>query len=628
MKRILLIGSGAREHAIARAIQRSPQRTSLFCFGSSKNPGILAISTHYATGNLLDASTIASYARHHRIDFAIVGPEGPLEAGIADELWSSGIPVIGPQKVLAQIESSKSFTRDLLVEFGIEAYPKYKYFTSIDGVPEFIDELSGEYVIKADGLMGGKGVKLSGEHLHSTDEALSWCEQIIDAEMGFLIEEKFVGQEFSLISFSDGEHLAHTPAVQDHKRAYDGDTGPNTGGMGTYSDADHSLPFLTQQDIAKAHEINVRTIDALKKKTGLPYKGILYGGFIATATGVKLIEYNARFGDPEAMNILTLLESDFVAICDAILTGTLEQNHARFAHKASVCVYVVPEGYPDNPVKNQKIDFSAVSDKRHLFLGAVDQREDGVYETGSRTAAIVCSADSLAAAQERTLAEISKIEGPLFHRKDIGTAQLIQKRIDMMQSLRGSTKGKLRLAVLGSTRGTTMQHLMDAINEEKLNASIEIVISNKEGAYILHRAQRQGIDTLHIPHSGKTREQYDSEVISILKARNIDLVLLIGYMRILSPTFVNAFKGKILNVHPSLLPKFAGGMDLAVHKAVLDAGERESGCTVHLVDEGVDTGAILIQKKCSVEPGDTPELLKQKVQHLEGVAFIEAIHTF
>lgn len=187
---------------------------------------------------------------------------------------------------------------------------------------------------------------------------------------------------------------------------------------------------------------------------------------------------------------------------------------------------------------------------------------------------------------------------------------------------------RIKLAILGSTRGTSLQPIIDAIAQGKLDASIEVVISNKSDAYILERVKNHNIPALFIESKGKTREQFDAEVMKILDEKKIDLVLLIGYMRFLSKPFVEKWWNKIMNVHPSLLPAFAGGMDLNVHQAVLDAGVKETGCTIHFVDEGADTGEIIIQKKCSVDPGETAETLKTKVQKLEGEAFIEAIRFY
>lgn len=184
------------------------------------------------------------------------------------------------------------------------------------------------------------------------------------------------------------------------------------------------------------------------------------------------------------------------------------------------------------------------------------------------------------------------------------------------------------LAVLGSTRGTDLQAIIDEIEKGTLNAKIEIVISNKSDAYILGRAQKHNLNNIFIDGKEKTREEFDTEVLKELKKYPVDLILLIGYMRILSPILVRAYKNKILNVHPSLLPAFAGGMDMNVHEEVLKSGAKETGCTIHLVDEGVDTGKILLQKKCMIEPNETVESLKNKVQKMEGEAFVEVINNF
>jgi phosphoribosylglycinamide formyltransferase-1 len=187
---------------------------------------------------------------------------------------------------------------------------------------------------------------------------------------------------------------------------------------------------------------------------------------------------------------------------------------------------------------------------------------------------------------------------------------------------------RVRIAVLGSTRGTDLQAIIDAIESNKLQADIKLVISNKEDAYILERAKKHQLPALHISGKNKTREEFDAEVSRILKVEGVDLILLIGYMRILSGQFVRDWENRILNVHPSLLPEFAGGMDLNVHQAVIDAKAKRTGCTVHIVDEGVDSGHIVVQKACDVLPNDTADTLKAKVQELEGLALIEAIEQF
>ena len=400
------------------------------------NPGLIKLCSEIKIGNINDPKSVSRYAKERSIRLAIIGPENPLANGVADALWDEGVKVVGPKKELAQIETSKSFTRDLLVEYKIPGCPNYRTFSSMNGVVSFLNELGENYVVKYDGLAGGKGVRVAGDHLHSQDDALSYCQELVSRGDEFVIEEKLIGQEFSLMSFCDGNTLKHMPAVQDHKRAYEGDTGPNTGGMGTYSDADHSLPFLTDENIIQAHEINNATAKALKDKFGDGYKGILYGGFMTTADGVKLIEYNARLGDPEAMNVLSLLESDFIAICQGIVDETLDKVDVQFAEQATVCKYAVPKGYPDNPIKGEPIDISNIENLERLFYASVDFKDGQLVESGSRTVAVVGMANTISKAEKIAEKEISTVEGPLFHRNDIGTDELVQKRVQHMESLR------------------------------------------------------------------------------------------------------------------------------------------------------------------------------------------------
>ena len=436
VNKILVIGSGAREHAIVRALDRSHQEKEIFCLASNMNPGIAALCDELLIGNFNDPDFVVNYTNEIGVTLAIIGPENPLENGVADALWGVKVKVVGPKKDLAKLETSKSFTRDLLREYNIPGGPQYQTFNSLAGVTEFLNVLGENYVVKYDGLAGGKGVKVSGEHLHSHDEALAYCQELTDKGDEFVIEEKFIGEEFSLMSFCDGDTLKHMPAVQDHKRAYEGDTGPNTGGMGTYSDANHSLPFLTENDIVEAHQINTQTAKAVKDKFGEGYQGVLYGGFMATASGVKLIEYNARFGDPEAMNVLSLLDSDFIEICNGITDGTLKNVDVKFQNKATVCKYAVPEGYPNSPVKNEQINVSKIGNPDGLFYASVDIQNGKLVEAGSRTVAVVGVADSISNAEKIAEKEVSAIAGPLFHRSDIGTDMVIQKRINHMKSIR------------------------------------------------------------------------------------------------------------------------------------------------------------------------------------------------
>ncbi len=435
--KFLVIGSGAREHIIAKKLKECGAR--VYSIITNKNPGLISLSEkmYFVNNYLTSKEEVIDFSSANDIECVVIGPEDPLAQGYVDEFKNKGIPVVGPTKSLARIETSKGFTRDLLHQYEIHASPKYKRFKDLIGVEDYIDFLSNQYVIKFDGLMGGKGVKVSGEHLENLNDALGYCKEIVSNNGTFVIEEKLIGEEFSLMSFCDGKNLAHMPAIQDHKRAYEGDVGPNTGGMGCYSDSNHSLPFLKDAEIEEAREINERVSSALFQSTGEKYRGILYGGFMVTGSGVKLIEYNARFGDPEAMNLLTLLDDDFASICYSMADGQIDQ--IKFRKQASVCKYVVPEGYGSNPVKDATLvvdeSYSNYSD---LYYAAVNLGKDGnITTTSSRAAAVVSAGDSINEAEEKCEMGLSFVKGnKLFIRHDIAKADLIKKRVDNMEIIR------------------------------------------------------------------------------------------------------------------------------------------------------------------------------------------------
>ena len=433
MKNVLVVGSGAREVAIARCVSQSSIKNSLFCASKEINPQIFDLCKDYFVTDLANTSDIVSYSRKNKIDFAIIGPENPLANGIVNELENVGVMCVGPKKEVALIETSKTFARKIIDLCCPEKNPQRKEFSSIEGVESFIKQLGGEYVIKFDGLMGGKGVRVSGEHLKNIDEGVAYANEIINIGGNFLIEEKLVGEEFSLMSFVDGKVCKHMPVVQDHKRAYDGDTGPNTGGMGTYSFGNHSLPFLNEKDINEAQKTNELVAKQLFEETGTPYVGILYGGFMLTRDGVKVIEYNARFGDPEAMNVLSILESDFLSICISMVDGNLKNQDVSFEKLATVCKYVVPVGYPDKPAKNFEV-FCDQND-RSVFLASVMLKDQKLIACGSRTAAVVGKNKDVYQAELFAETGIANISGNLFHRKDIGTKKLIDSRVKRMKEL-------------------------------------------------------------------------------------------------------------------------------------------------------------------------------------------------
>ena len=443
MTHVLLIGNGAREHAIAEAIRRSGRNPRLYSFMKTNNPGIASLSEEVRLGRYDEPEAIVAFAREADVAFAVVGPEDPLSHGVVDALAAAGIPAVGPTRSLARLETSKSFTRNLLEKYGIPGNPRFRNFRSSDGIEAFLNELDG-IVLKPDGLTGGKGVLVQGDHFRTRVEALDLCRDILRSHTGVTVEEKLEGEEFSLLCLCDGRTVVATPPVQDHKRRFVDDRGPNTGGMGSYSAADHLLPFLDAAAVAEGLAITRKVAEAIRRETGVPYKGIMYGGFIITRSGVKLIEYNARFGDPEAMNILPLLRTDFIDICRAIIDGQLDRLDIVFEKKATVCKYVVPKGYglpqdhPEAASTSSRIEIGEVREAQ-LYYSSIDQRPDGLYMTSSRAIGVVGIADSLAEAERIAERAVSAIRGPVDHRPDIGTEPLLRKRVQHMKILKAES---------------------------------------------------------------------------------------------------------------------------------------------------------------------------------------------
>ena len=423
-QRIGIIGKDGRTSAIRQRLEASPRVDEVIVLSAGRGRA--------GVEQAIEA------ARLQRPDMVVVSPEEPLALGVVDAIQGElGIPCIGPTRSLARLESSKAFTRRLLATHGIAGNPRHRIFRTLDGIEPYLVEL-GEYVVKPDGLTGGKGVKVSGEHLRSLAEGLDYCREVLAHDHAcVVVEERLEGEEFSLQSFCDGTHVADMVVVQDHKRAHDGDTGPNTGGMGSYTCADHLLPFIDARTLGDASAINARIAGALLRETGERYRGILFGGFMATADGVRLLEYNARFGDPESLNVLSLLETDLFEVFEAMVEERLDRVPLRFKRQASVCRYLVPNGYPVNPVPGMLNNVPHATERLRVFTAAVEDRgTEGLWMTGSRALALVGLGDTLEEANRVADTAAASVQGPAFYRRDIGAQALIDRRIAHMRALR------------------------------------------------------------------------------------------------------------------------------------------------------------------------------------------------
>jgi phosphoribosylamine---glycine ligase len=436
--RVLLYGKDGRTNALVEACASSPQRPDLFGYSQFLSPGMVDLCRQVERGFLTDLAHMVNWAAKVEPDLAIIGPEEPLEVGLVDALENMGIRCFGPRSALARVETSKAWARELMANHNIPGSPRFGVFDSLRGVRAYLEDL-GSFVVKPDGLTGGKGVRVFGEHLYSVAEAIAYAEECLAEHGRVVIEEKLEGEEFSLQTITDGFAVVHCPLAQDHKRAFVGDTGPNTGGMGSYSCPDHSLPFLTDLDLQAAKAINEAVIAALGEEGPHPYRGVLYGGFMATADGVRVIEFNARFGDPEAVNVLPLLEQDFLDIAQRVAEGTLSSIKVSFAQKWTVCKYAVPDGYPGVGNAGKAIRFNESqpleSDTR-VYFAAVDKDGEHITLSASRAAACVGIGATLHEAERKADSAFRRLTGPLYHRTDIGTAALVEARVKHMEALR------------------------------------------------------------------------------------------------------------------------------------------------------------------------------------------------
>jgi len=440
--KVLSVGGGGREHAIVKALAKSG--AGIYAAMGNRNPGIVRASRGFKLVKDTDVENVVKFAVESAVEMAVIGPEAPLEIGLVDALVKEGIGCVGPTKDAARIETSKAFMRGLMSKYKVPGNIEFCTFYDFRGAKKYVLDADMELAVKPIGLTGGKGVKMQGEHLKDKEEVIKYVKEIFDNKIGgggVVLEERLEGEEFTLQAFCDGRTVVPMPLVQDHKRAFEGDNGPNTGGMGSYSMEDYILPFMTKKEFDQAMDIMRKVVGAMARD-GCPYVGILYGQFMLTRNGPKVIEFNARFGDPEAMNVLPVLESDFVGICKDIVAGKLSPSKVKFESKATVCKYVVPEGYGTKSKSGHEIrvdEEGVMNEGAHLFYANVNEENGRILTTSSRSIAVVGLEDTIEQAEEVCEKGLGHIFGDaVYVRHDVGKRELIQKRIDHMKRIRGA----------------------------------------------------------------------------------------------------------------------------------------------------------------------------------------------
>lgn len=406
----LVVGSGGRCHAIVEALSRSPQVEKIYC--APGNAGIAALAECVAIKET-DVEALRDFAKEQGVELTVAGPEVALAAGIADCFKQAGLRLFGPTKAAAQIESSKEFAKELMQKYEIPT-AGFRTFEDFDAAMEYVKSGSLPTVLKYDGLAAGKGVVIA-ETMEQAEEALR--DMLLDSKFGkgkVVIEDYLEGPEFSLMCFVNGEDVYPMPVAQDHKRAYDGDKGPNTGGMGAYTE----LPFITDEDLTYAMDKIMRPTAAAMVKEGCPFCGVLYGGLMKTASGIKVIEFNARFGDPETEVVLPRMKSDIYQVFCDVADGKVPM--IEWHDFATLGIVLASKGYPGSYEKGFEIKGVEQVDGSIYHMGT--SLKDGKYVTsGGRVMIVVCQAPTLREAQKKAAEEVSKIECEnLFHRSDIG----------------------------------------------------------------------------------------------------------------------------------------------------------------------------------------------------------------
>lgn len=610
--KVLLVGSGAREHALAWKLSQSKRLSELFVSpgGDAWDPSWKRLSVAGSVSDPGYYDRLAAEASREGIDFLVVGPDNALSDGIVDSFRKKKIPAFGPTRSAARIESSKIFSKQVMKAAGIPT-AAFRGFSRARDALKFLDSKPVQawsgWVVKADGLALGKGVHVC----RRLEDARVAVEKLISVSGKILIEEFLEGEEVSWLAICDGKKAALFESARDYKRVGDGNRGGNTGGMGCYS----PVPGFGEDWRKRLEkEVFLPVLRQMKKK-GAPFTGVLYAGLMVDRKSGRywVLEFNARFGDPEAEVLIPRMQGDLLEVLWAAVgaksrklrTGKLP---SRIAMKKDSAVYVVlaAQGYPDDPRKGDRITLPSGFQTPDYFLAGVKKSGGDWVTSGGRVMGALGMAKTLPSAQQKAYELASKV---LFSGR--------QFRSDI---------GGVRFAVFASGRGSNFEAIVRAVREGKLSGHLVGLVTDQESAGAVEIAKRAGIPYQVVPapqassgDQAARRAEHEKKILDAIADWKVRFIVLAGYMRLLGPDLIRAFRSdagyaRIVNIHPSLLPAFPG---LDSYRQAFEHGCKIAGATVHLVDESLDGGPICAQSSFSIESLSTADEVRARGLQLE-----------
>ena len=649
MTRVLVVGQGAREHALAWKLNSSPGVESIHV--APGNPGTETIA-HNVNVDSADVGALVRAVEDLDIDLTIVGPEGWLAAGLVDALHAANRLVVGPTQSAFRLESSKFFARAVMSRANVPG-PAWAAFDDFGVATDYLNSCAYPIVVKADGLAAGKGVAVCEDPVEArrVTRAMMVEGAFSGAGRRVVIEEYLSGKEVSLLAFVDGTRAAALPVAQDHKRVGDGDSGPNTGGMGAYA----PVPFLTGADAQTLVTLTIDPILEVMAQMGCHYRGILFAGLMLTEDGPRVLEYNCRFGDPETQVIVPLIAGDLLPWLMATAGGSLS-GEIPVRDISALGVVLASEGYPGDFRSGRLISgLDALPDNVLAFHAGTARDSDGQLRTsGGRVLTIVATGTDVSRAAEAAYSAPVEFAG-MHRRTDIGSQAISMPpkrtaRVEVANDVGGLQRYRLPrdreqtsidsrhlpgIVVMASGGGSNLQALIQASAADDLGAEIRLVVSHSREAGSFDRARRAGIPAVYVPIANRgdpaARRAHEEELLAVIGPVNPGLIVLAGWNLVLSSEFLDRLTCPIINVHPALLPIEGRPLDIPVLRgahAVRDALDLRlpyTGASIHHVIADVDSGPVLRREAVSIVPGDTESELHDRLKRVEHRLLIAAV---